>query len=587
MVAVTSHGPHDSRDAAAPPLSLPPSAAELLASHGDRELLRLVVVGSVDDGKSTLIGRLLYECDSLFDDQVAAATRASRGGELDFSLFTDGLLAEREQGITIDVAYRYFTTGRRKVIVADTPGHVQYTRNMATGASTADAAVILVDARQGVLQQTRRHAFIAGLLGIPYLAVAINKMDLVDYDRATFDRLSAEVLELTSRLGFAEVRCFPISATKGDWITKPSERAPWHDQTLLAWLEALPHQQRQEQAPFRFAVQQVLRPTIDDRFLTGRVASGTLRVGDAVTVLPSGRAAVVARIATLDGDLALARAPLSVAVALTEDVDVSRGDVLAHPSDLPEVSASADASLVWLNEAALVVGRRYLVKCGPRTVPAYIERIHHRLDLETLRQVPASSLEANDIGEVRIAATRALVFDRYRDNRSTGAFVVIDPESNATVAAGMIFEPVAGSGAHHARSLVTAEARAQRLGHRGVAVLLGGELSEAAAERVAAVELALFERGVVAAQVSVDVDAAIALARAGLVALATVPEGSRALAREALRAAGVAWIEASLDAAEAATTTTTTTTTTATATKHSSEQTQAITEQIAAAVRGA
>ncbi|MEZ4361494.1 MAG: GTP-binding protein [Kofleriaceae bacterium] len=530
----------------APPVAFSP--AELLATHGDRELLRLVVVGSVDDGKSTLIGRLLYECDSLFDDQVAAAERASRGGALDFSLFTDGLLAEREQGITIDVAYRYFTTGRRKVIVADTPGHVQYTRNMATGASTADAAVILVDARQGVLQQTRRHAHIAGLLGIPYLAVAINKMDLVDYDRATFERLSAEVRELTSRLGFAEVRCFPISATQGDWITKPSERAPWHDQTLLAWLEALPHQRRQELAPFRFAVQQVLRPTIDDRFLTGRIASGALRVGDRVTVLPSGRTTTVARIATLNGDLEEARAPLSVAVALAEDVDVSRGDVLAHASARPEVSAAVDASLVWLHETPLSLGHRYLVKCGPRTVPAYVERIHHRLDLETLREVDAESFDANDLGEVRLTATRSLVFDRYRDNRTTGAFVLIDPESNATVAAGMIREPFLGAGSHRAYSRVTAAARRERLGHRGVAVLLDGGLAADAAERVAALELALFERGVVVAQVAVDLDAAVALARAGVVALASATGVGRERARETLRAAGVPWIEA--DASE-------------------------------------
>ncbi len=560
MVAIISSGNAAPAASALVP-SRPPSltAAELLASHGDLQLLRLVVVGSVDDGKSTLIGRMLYECDSLFDDQVAAAERASKGGALDFSLFTDGLLAEREQGITIDVAYRYFTTGRRKVIVADTPGHVQYTRNMATGASTADAAVILVDARQGVLQQTRRHAFIAGLLGIPYLAVAINKMDLVDYDRATFDRLSAEVLELTSRLGFAEVRCFPISATQGDWITKPSARAPWHDQTLLAWLEALPHQRRQEEAPLRFAVQQVLRPSIDDRFLTGRVASGSLRVGDRVTLLPSGRTTQVARIATLNGDLEEARAPLSVAVALAEDVDVSRGDVLAHPEALPEVATSVDAHLVWLNEAQLVVGKRYLVKCGPRTVPAYLEKIHHRLDLETLREVAAEALDANDIGQVRIAATRALVFDRYRDNRATGAFVLIDPESNATVAAGMIREGVAGADSRLVRTRITEEARAQRLGHRGLAVLLTGESREigdasevrgaaAVAEQLAALEQALFERGAVVAQVSVDLDAAVALARAGLIALAQVAGTGGAAsierAREALRAAGVTWIEA-------------------------------------------
>ncbi len=520
------------------------SAATLLSTHGDRELLRLVVVGSVDDGKSTLIGRMLYECDSLFEDQVAAVERASRGGAIDFSLFTDGLLAEREQGITIDVAYRYFTTGRRKVIVGDTPGHVQYTRNMATGASTADAAVILVDARQGVLQQTRRHATIAGLLGIPYLAVAINKMDLVDYDRAVFERLSSEVRALTARLGFAEVRCFPISATQGDWVTKPSARAPWHDQTLLAWLEALPHQRRQEDAPFRFAVQQVLRPNIDDRLLTGRVASGTVRVGDQVVISPSGRTAKVARISTFGGDLPEARAPLAVAIGLDVDVDVSRGDVLAHQGALPEVSGSVDASLVWLSDSPLVVGHRYLVKCGTRTVPAYVERIHHKLDLESLREVSASTLEANDLGEVRLSATRSLVFDRYRDNRATGAFVVIDPESNATVAAGMIREPYLGEGSHHFYSQVSAEARARRLGHRGLAVLLDGGLAADSADRVANLEAELFRRGVVVAQVGLDLDAAVALARAGVISLVAVAATGRERAREALRAAKITWIEA-------------------------------------------
>ena len=421
------------------------TAEALLAEHGHHELLRLVVVGSVDDGKSTLIGRLLYECDGLFDDQIAAARKASKGGELDLSLFTDGLLAEREQGITIDVAYRYLTArqfGRRKLIIADTPGHVQYTRNMATGASTADACVILVDARQGVLAQTRRHATIAGLLGIPYLAVAINKMDLVDYDRATFERLAAEVTELTTRLGFAEVRCFPISATRGDGVTTRSANLPWHDQPLLAWLVALPHQARQEHAPLRFVVQQVLRPDQDHRFLAGRVASGAVRVGDEVLVAPAGRTARVARVATMDGDLDVARAPRSVALELDHDVDVGRGDVLAAGDAPPHAGTTLDAELVWLHERPLALGRRYLLKLGARTVPATVEAIHHRLDLDALQEVPAARLDVNDLGRVRVRAARALVFDRYRDNRATGAFVLIDPEDRATVAAGMVHEPI-------------------------------------------------------------------------------------------------------------------------------------------------
>ncbi len=530
------------------------AAAALLAAHGDHELLRLVVVGSVDDGKSTLIGRLLYECDGLFDDQIAAARRASKGGELDLSLFTDGLLAEREQGITIDVAYRYLTAsafGRRKLIIADTPGHVQYTRNMATGASTADAAVILVDARQGVLAQTRRHATIAGLLGIPYLAVAINKMDLVAYDRATFDRLAAEVLALTTRLGFAEVRCFPISATRGDGVTTVSPNLPWHDQPLLAWLAALPHQARQEQAPFRFVVQQVLRPDQDHRLLAGRVASGEVRVGDTVALLPSSRTATVAQISTMNGDLEAARAPLSVAIALDRDVDVGRGDILAHPATPPETGTAIDADLVWLSERPLALGRRYLVKLGARTVPAHVERIHHRLDLDTLREVHADHLDANDLGLVRVVTTRSLIFDRYRDNRATGAFVLIDPEDHATIAAGMVQGAVASTGAHQIYSHLTTADRARRLGHHGCAVLLDGGLDADATDRVAALERALFARGVVVTQVGLDVEAAVALARAGLVALAVVAGGGRERARDALRGAGVPWVEAAADPASA------------------------------------
>ncbi len=537
-------------EAVAGPVVLAPvtdAAAALLAEHGDHELLRLVVVGSVDDGKSTLIGRLLYECDGLFDDQIAAARRASKGGELDFSLFTDGLLAEREQGITIDVAYRYLTAravGRRKLIIADTPGHVQYTRNMATGASTADAAVILVDARQGVLAQTRRHATIAGLLGIPFLAVAINKMDLVDYDRATYDRLAAEVLALTTRLGFTEVRCFPISATRGDGVATLGPHLGWHDRPLLDWLAALPHQARQEQAAFRFVVQQVLRPDQDHRFLTGRVVSGSVRVGDTVLLLPSSRTARIARIATMDGDLEVARAPLSVAIALDQDVDVGRGDVLAHPATRPETGTAIDADLVWLAERPLAVGRRYLLKLGARTTPAHVEAIAHRLDLDSLREVHAERLEVNDLGRVRLVTTRSLIFDRYRDNRTTGGFVLIDPEDNATVAAGMIRGAVQTAGSQHAYSLITADERAGRLGHRGCAVLLDGGLGPDAADRIAALERALFTRGVVVAQVALDLDAAIALARAGVVALAVVAGGARDRARDALRGAGITWLEA-------------------------------------------
>jgi len=515
---------------------------QLLAEHADRALLRLVVVGSVDDGKSTLIGRLLYDCGSLFDDQVSAAQRASRNGTLDFSLFTDGLLAEREQGITIDVAYRYFSTARRKVIVADTPGHVQYTRNMATGASTADAAVILVDARQGVLQQTRRHAYIAASLGIPYLAVAINKMDLVDYDRERFTELAAQVSELTTRLGFAEVRCFPVSAVHGDWVTAPSPAMAWHDQTLLAWLEALPHQSRQEHAPFRLSVQQILRPNIDDRFITGRVASGVLRVGDQVEVWPSRQVSRVARITTLTGDLEEAHAPLAVAVALSDDVDVGRGDVLAHPGQAPQVASDLMASLVWLGERPLAVGARYLLKQGTRTVPAQVVAVEGRIDLETLETAPATSLSANDIGRVHIVAARPLVFDPYRDNRSTGAFILIDPEDNLTAAAGMLRGEMTSAGAGRGLSQVSADARARRFGHFAAAVVVADSRAEAAAE----LERSLFDCGVVVSQAGQSIDHAVALVAAGVVAIVSVVEPDPAVraagaqrVSDALRAAGV------------------------------------------------
>jgi bifunctional enzyme CysN/CysC len=532
-------------------LENPTFAAALLAKHGERELLRLAVVGSVDDGKSTLIGRLLYDSSALPDDQIAAA-KLRGGGAIDFSLFTDGLLAEREQGITIDVAYRYLSTQRRQIIVADTPGHVQYTRNMATGASTADAAIILVDARQGVQQQTRRHAYIAGLLGIPYLAVAINKMDLVEFNRQRYESLANEVLSLTSGLGFEATRCFAISATEGDGVTRNGSNMPWQDTTLMSWLESLPHQKRADLAPLRFVVQQVLRPNIDQRFLSGRVVSGAVQPGDNVTIYPSGKSATVARITTMSGDLAIARAPLSVALELTEDIDAGRGDVVASPQSAPEVGRSFDASIVWLDETALAMGRRYFLKSGSRLVPAHVERIFHKIDLSNLREAHADTFDSNDVGAVRISTSRNLVFDRYRDNRSLGAFVLIDPETNATVAAGMIKEPNHAHGVHHQHSYVSELDRARRLGHRGLVVLLDGGLGVDGAERIAALEQKLFLAGVVAVQVGLDLDAALATASAGLVSLVVVAANARQRARDVLRGASVTWIETSLDDSAAA-----------------------------------
>ncbi|MCP3145023.1 GTP-binding protein [Pyxidicoccus xibeiensis] len=555
-----------------PPLA--PDVQRLLEEHSSKELLRLAVVGSVDDGKSTLIGRMLYECDGLFEDQISAVRRASakraaarteatpptvppellaqglkaaagaEEEELDFSLFTDGLRAEREQGITIDVAYRYLSTPRRKIIIADTPGHLQYTRNMATGASTADAGVILVDARLGVLPQTRRHAYIASLLGIPYLAVAVNKMDLVDFDRATFERIGSELVDFAHTLGFEGVRLFPVSASRGDNITRPSARTPWHEGgTLLGWLESLPHQRRLDGAPFRFPVQYVLRPHQDYRGLAGQVASGTVRVGDEVQVLPSGRRTRVAGIDTFDGPLEEASATASVTLRLADEVDASRGDMLAHVDSPPQALHQLEAMLVWFGEQPLDVSRRYLVKQATRTAPAQVERVLWRKELEDLSEQPAESLALNDIGRVRLVCRRPLLVDAYRENRRTGAFIVIDALTHDTVGAGMVLGP-AETGARGAveASLVSAEERRARLGQVGTLVLLPA--TPDAASRAFELERRLFDLGRHVAAVQGDVEVALALAGAGLVALvhAEAPQTRRALRAEA-RDAGLTWLE--------------------------------------------
>ena len=483
-----------------------------------KPLLRLAVVGSVDDGKSTLIGRLLYECDALFDDQIASVRKAtSKKGEteIDFSLFTDGLLAEREQGITIDVAYRYFSTTRRTLIVADTPGHVQYTRNMATGASTADAAVILIDARLGVLPQTRRHAYIASLLRVPYLAVAVNKMDLVGFDHSTFTRIGEELLGFTKSLGFKEVRLFPVSARAGDNLKELSQRTPWHQGgTLLDWLEALPHEDRSLEAPLRFPVQNVLRPHLDYRAFAGQVASGAVKVGDELQALPSGARSRVVGIDTFDGPLNEASAPASVALRLEHELDISRGDVLVHPGRAPLSLQRFEADLVWFGEKPLEPGRRYLIKHTTRTVPAQVERVLLRKELEDLSDASAETLALNDIGRVVISSKRPLLGDRYVDDRRTGAFIVIDPVTNDTVATGMIFGPHGEQGARAGQSTITTEQRRARLGHVSGVLLASGETEAVELERK------LFDAGVVTALARSDGELAVSLAEAGLCAIA-------------------------------------------------------------------
>ena len=414
-------------------------------------LLRFITAGSVDDGKSTLIGRLLFDSKGIFEDQLTAIERAStrRGrAEADLSLLTDGLQAEREQGITIDVAYRYFSTPRRKFIIADSPGHEQYTRNMVTAASTAQVAVILLDARNGILTQTRRHTYIASLLGVRHVVFAVNKMDLVDYAQAAFVALREELAAFAAKAGIAHAWYVPLSALHGDNVVEPGSRMPWHEgPTLLQLLEDIDAQRDLAVLPFRFPVQGVLRPTgadIDRRWLdfrgyAGRIESGTIAVGDRVTVLPSGATTSIRAIHTLDGDLPDATAPQSVTLLLADPVDVSRGDLIVRTGETPALSAGLSATVCWLGEAALDPSRKYLLKHGTRTVKVMVEQIEHRIDIHSLESTPANgTLAANDIGRVRLMLHKPLAFDAYRTNRSTGSFILIDETTNNTVAAGMI-----------------------------------------------------------------------------------------------------------------------------------------------------
>jgi sulfate adenylyltransferase large subunit len=408
----------------------------------EMELLRFTTAGSVDDGKSTLIGRLLHDSKSIYEDQLASVkkSRINRStGPIDFSLLTDGLRAEREQGITIDVAYRYFATPRRKFIIADTPGHEQYTRNMATGASTADLAVILVDATKGILSQTRRHAFIASLLGIRNVLAAVNKMDLVDYREDVFLQLGKDFLKLAAQLGIIHTQCVPISALEGDNVVKRSERTFWYQgATLLEHLETVPLSADDSLESFRFPVQMVIRPDAKFRGFAGRVASGMIRPGDRVVALPSGRKTRVRAIASYDGNLPEAFAPMSATVQLEDEIDLSRGDMLVSPQNGPRVSKRFRAMVVWMHETPLEVGRTYLVKHAARQTKIRALKIHHRVNVNTFEQESATQLNVNDIASVEFEAHVPLFFDPYTSNRATGSFILIDALSNATVGAGMI-----------------------------------------------------------------------------------------------------------------------------------------------------
>ena len=417
-----------------------------LHRHQHKSLLRFITCGSVDDGKSTLIGRLLYDSRMIFEDQLAALESDSRrhgtqGQEIDFALLVDGLAAEREQGITIDVAYRFFTTERRKFIVADTPGHEQYTRNMVTGASTADLAVILIDARKGVLTQTRRHSYLAHLLGIRHLVLAVNKMDLVGYDSGVFDRIVADYAAFAESIGITAFTAIPISGFKGDNITTaPSANTPWYQgASLIHHLETVEVDGAAEQArPFRLPVQWVNRPDLDFRGFAGLIAAGVVRVGDAVRVLPSGRTSRVKRIVTLDGDLEAAVAGQSVTLVLADEIDCSRGDVIAAADAPPEVSDQFEATLVWMAEAELVPGRAYVLKLGTQTVSATIQAPKYQVNVNSMAHLAAKTLELNAIGVVQLSTDRRILFEPYADSKTLGGFILIDRMTNATVAAGML-----------------------------------------------------------------------------------------------------------------------------------------------------
>jgi bifunctional enzyme CysN/CysC len=415
-----------------------------LKSHEHKSLLRFITCGSVDDGKSTLIGRLLYESKMIFEDQLVALEADSKkvgtqGGDLDFALLVDGLAAEREQGITIDVAYRFFSTDRRKFIVADTPGHEQYTRNMVTGASTADVAVILIDARKGVLTQTRRHSYLVSLIGIRHVVLAINKMDLVEFSQAVFDQIVSEYRAFAAQIGIEHITAIPLSALRGDNILEPSGRMAWYrGSTLMEYLETVEIENDLQQKAFRLPVQWVNRPNQDFRGFAGTIASGVVNTGDTLRVLPSGRTSRVARIVTHDGDLQQAVAGQAVTLTLTDEVDVSRGDVLTTATAPASVADQFQATIIWMHDEPMLPGRPYLIKLGTRTVTGSITTPKYKVNVNTMEHLAAKQLELNEIGVCNLSLDRPVAFDAYADNREMGGFILIDKLSNDTVGAGLL-----------------------------------------------------------------------------------------------------------------------------------------------------
>lgn len=478
---------------------------EYLHQHENKELLRFLTCGSVDDGKSTLIGRLLHDSKMIYEDQLAAIQKdnervGNAGEELDLALLVDGLAAEREQGITIDVAYRYFSTSKRKFIIADTPGHEQYTRNMATGASTCDLAIILIDARHGVQVQTKRHSFIVSLLGIKHTIVAINKMDLVDFSEERFKEIKADYVEFSKQLDLPDIQFVPISALKGDNVVSLSDSMSWYQgEPLMETLENVEIANDQNFDDLRFPVQYVNRPNLDFRGYCGTLTSGIVRPGDEVTVLPSGKCSKVKSIVTFEGEIEEAFPPMAVTLTLEDEIDISRGDILVHSDSVPETTNRFDAMVVWMSEESLQKGRQYEVKLNTTRIAGGISNIRHHVDVNTLEQSQAPTLELNEIARCEITLERPVVADDYRAHHGTGSFIIVDRLTNATVAAGMILEgtgqQVDLEGNITSESTVTATDRSIRFGQSALAAAVTGGSEEQRQTLIYSLESALFEQG--------------------------------------------------------------------------------------------
>lgn len=476
-----------------------------LAQHENKELLRFLTCGSVDDGKSTLIGRLLHDSKMIYEDQLAAlhadnAKMGNAGEELDLALLVDGLQAEREQGITIDVAYRYFSTATRKFIIADTPGHEQYTRNMATGASTCDLAIILIDARHGVQVQTKRHSFIVSLLGIKHTIVAINKMDLVDYSEARYEEIKQDYLDFAADLDLHDIRFVPLSALKGDNVVNLSDNMPWYEEApLMEYLETIQIANDQNFTQLRFPVQYVNRPNLDFRGYCGTLGSGIVRPGDEITVLPSGKSSRVKSIVSFDGELQEAFPPMAVTLTLEDEIDISRGDMIVHSNDKSQIGNRFDAMVVWMAEQELVPGRQYDIKLATQTVAGGISSIRHCVDVNTQQQHPAATLKLNEIGRCEVTLERSIVTDDYRSHHTTGSFIIIDRLSNITVAAGMIVADNIANDLNndqiHTRASIDKAERQRRFGQKAISLAIQGGTQEQRTTLLYTLERQLFDQG--------------------------------------------------------------------------------------------